>query len=312
MIGEGTVVDNRATLGEGVRFMNNMFIPQNINLSAIFSKPRLTIFGQYGILLTEDVLSQSAIGGILGAINSLPLMEKYGLVLLQETTYGFLQLKMGAYRYSLLPRRVRHILKRMVREQALGVFPQANGQITFVTQTGREVIADPVIQAPDALQEALRGYGLTQVEMLDNGNLKIPVADGLYFIARANLYSTLVPSDTPLGLNISNGAVYLIFEDDEGARRQQFIYPAAANPDSLYALAEDEATNLILTNEGKLTLELEQHTYQGQLDYVVTPEQTRESDKLQMEEIDDVNGDQCDDYRLHYGNGESQVVYCMP
>jgi hypothetical protein len=310
VIDEGTTIDSRAFLGQGVRFMNNQLIPQNIDLSGILPKPERSILGQDSVILSEDVLFQSAIGGILGAINSLPHLERARLTLVQDPIYGQLHLDIGTTRYAVLPMQVRHILKKMVREQSLGMFAAPDGKIIFITHTGREVTTQPVVQAPEALRTALSRYGLNQVNMLNNGNLQIPTPDDIYFTARASLYATQVVSDMPLGLSVSEMGVYLIFDDEQGTRWQQFIYPAAANPETLAALVENGA-QVLLTNEGQLTLDLPTGAlYQGRLDYAVTTGQQRQS-KLQVHDLGDVNGDNCPDHKIDYGNGESQILYCV-
>ena len=73
----------------------------------------------------------------------------------------------------------------------------------------------------------------------------------------------------------------------------------------------ENGAEVLLTNEGQLTLDLPTGgLYQGRLDYTVTTGQQRQS-KLQVHDLGDVNGDNCPDHKIDYGNGESQILYCV-
>ena len=310
VIGIGSVIDSSVIndgLGEGVRFEDNSLIPQQVDLGELLGKAATEVLGQKAVKLTDDVLSNSANGGILGAINSLPQLEDSGLVLTQDIEgLGLLTLDIEDMRYAILPMQVKYKVENSL---PLGMTVDNDGQLTFVTHTVREVTTHPVVQAPAEFNEALHSLSLNEAEMLDNGNLKIPVDEGTYFIARANLYATQVPTETPLGITVTATGVSLVFEDSDGIRRQQFIYPAAADPEAVHLLSANNPETR-LNNDGQVVIPIDDRQYQGQLDYLVTSSE-QSTVGVQVQDIADVNGDSCDDYRIDYPNGESQVIFCL-
>ncbi len=305
LIGRGTELDNTVTLGTGVRFEDNATIPYDLDLTGMLGRKATSILGQQAVLLETDVLNFSAIGGILGAINDLYALQSYHLALTQHPTYGYLSVPVGDHLYTVLPLRARQVFHSSRRDDSTtaGLTLDANGTVTFVTYMGREVIGTPVIQAPAALQEALHQWNL-QAEMQPDGNVKVPSAEGNYFMARPNLYSTLTSSAEPLGLTLTS-PVALVFEDDTGKRRNQVIYPAAANPAALRAAGG----NTVLENDGRVTLAVGSRVYRGKLDYLVTSGARGATDQVQVVVVPDVNGDGLEDYQIIYPEGRLQVMF---
>ena len=306
VIGEGCQFDQSTTFGEGVLFQTNELVPEQ-NLAPILGYMEQTVLGQRAVQLNSDVLYLSAIGGLLATINELPQVANRSWQVKLDSRYGFLTLDVGDLRFAALPLQVNQTLKAMLEGISLGMTTQADGQVTFRNQNGREIIAQPVVQNPTYLQEQLHQLGLN-VEMLTNGNLKATLADGTYLIGRAGLAAQRVSKATTLGLHYTEQPAYLVFEDEQGQRWQQTIYPAAAYPQILTNQTEEA----ILTNEGQLQVRQGERIYQGQLDYlVVTGEkQSRSgSNNLQFKEIADVDGDHCGDYQIIYSSQESQILF---
>jgi hypothetical protein len=309
VIGEGADFEySNIRLGEGVRFETNSLIPEDIELGTILGQHTNTIFGQYAVRLKDDVLYNSAIDGILGAINGLPQLKNFGWELTQDPETGYLFLEIENIRYAVLPTQVRQVLRKQIAKSIpSGMTVDNDGTVTFITHTGRQVKTQPVVQAPQALTNALRELGLNQVMMLENGNIKVPTTNGYYFMARASLFATQV--DMPLGLVANQLPVYLVFENN-GNHHRQFIYPAAADPEALYALSENNP-DIIPSNDGRITIRIGNRKYQGVLDYVVTTGQPQTTEQLQLHNTADQNGDGCNDYRIDYPNGDSQILFCL-
>ncbi|EDN69795.1 Na-Ca exchanger/integrin-beta4 [Beggiatoa sp. PS] len=320
VIGADTIIDNADSLGEGVRFENNSLVsllPPDFDLGKLLGRKKLAILGQYAVNLSDDVLYNASINGILGAINGLPDIKNLGAILEQDEQSGLLRLEIGDLRYAVLPMKVRQILKKQVNNEIpLGVYIDIDHTVRFITHTGREIITHPVVQAPDALNKALGKLGLSEAIMLDNGNIQVPTPDGgLYFMARASLYAIRVSTETPLGIGFSSASAgtplaYLVFEDENGDYRQQFFYPAAADSDVLYTLAGNNPDPTI-HYDGQVVVQTNTNRYEGLLDYAVTKGQQRDAG-TQLLDIEDVNGDGCDDSRIDYPNGDSQIIYCLP
>ncbi|MDM8566508.1 Calx-beta domain-containing protein [Candidatus Halobeggiatoa sp. HSG11] len=290
-------------LSTGILFEDNSLIPNDIRLEAILGyMPIEPVFGRQVAILTNDVLCHINQNGILGVINELyDVRNKIGRMK-QHDKYGYLYAYFGEERYAFSPTRVKHIL----RTQVIDSIPQDviidnDGKVTFITHLGREVIAHPVVQAPDIFNEALLALDLEPAIMLDNGNIQVNTHNSYFYQARADLTATITTE--PLGLYTDKFPVRLVLTDSD-QHRQQFIYPAANDTETLYALPDTK-----LTYEGMLTVQINNRSYTGLLDYMVTKGTHNE---LSIQDIDDINGDGCPDYLLNYPNGNSQIIFCTP
>jgi hypothetical protein len=154
--------------------------------------------------------------------------------------------------------------------------------------------------------------------MQANGNLKVPLAGGAYYSARPDLFSAPVGEEIPLGLDgmespwVSNVSVVFLVFNEGTVKRKQFMYPAAADPDALYALSETHQT--ILELDGRVSVQMgtgaDTRYYQGLLDYSVTPGTPVE--EVNIELLEDLNEDELADYQIVYPNGDRQVMYQLP
>jgi len=172
----------------------------------------------------------------------------------------------------------------------------------------------PLIQAHDFFKESLKNnFGLEQITMLPNGNLKAPTSETMYYMGRAQLFSTRLEGQNT-GLSIdADGNVAFIYQDDSSTLWQQIIFPAAADPDALYALLKDNASNTVTLKEGHATLNIFEGTtkraYHGRFDFAVSKAAPPASDKVQVVVIEDKNGDGYQDYRIIYPNGDRQILF---
>ena len=303
VISSDTVFDpDSVGLGIGVLFEDNSLIPNGIRLEPILGyMPIAPILERQVAILTNEVLYNGNRNGILGIMNALS-ESKLGKMK-QHSKYGYLYSYVGEERYAILPMRVEHILRTQVNDLiSQELIVGLDNKLTFITHLGRKVITQPVIQAPDALNEALLALGLEPAIMLENGNIQVNSPNSYFYQARANLTSTITSNS--LGLHTNNLPVSLVFTDSD-LRRQQLIYPAPADTEALYALLP----NTKITDEGVLTVQIEDRTYTGLLDYLVTKGKSKE---LSIQDIGDVNNDNCSDYQLNYPNGNSQIIFCTP
>ena len=291
-------------LGIGVLFEDNSLIPNGIRLEPILGyMPIAPIFERQVAILTTDVLYNGNRNGILGIMNALAESNADKIKLgkmKQHDEYGYLYSYFGETRYAILPMRVEHILRTQVNDLiSPELIIDSDNKFTFITHLGRKVMAQPVIQAPDFLNEELLALGLEPAIMLENGNIQVNTSNNYFYQARASL--TSIVTNNFLGLHTDKLPVSLVFADSD-LQRQQFIYPAAADTEALYALPDTK-----LTAEGMLTIQIDDQVYTGLLDYLVTK---GKSNKLSIQDVGDINGDNCSDYQLHYPNGNSQIIFC--
>jgi hypothetical protein len=97
----------------------------------------------------------------------------------------------------------------------------------------------------------------------------------------------------------------VVFVDENGTVRQQFFYPAQVVPEDLYSAAE----NLVLTDEGLVSLSLDGQHYYGVLDYLVRQDTPATQNRLQIESIRDINGDGKENWMLIYPSGEREILF---
>jgi hypothetical protein len=319
LIGRGSIVADDVILGENVRFTDNTVIPA-LYLDKITG--RITppdaiqhFFNIFAVNLLTDVIINPSINNILGSINGLQEFIEYGVTMQQDTVYGMLVLKIDSIAYPLLPIQLSQVLPEQLRNNKpyVGLHVKDSAEVTFVTHTGRKIVAIPVVYAPEQFLVALDSLGLGQAVMNAAGNMTIEVTDSEYLSARASLLTPEV-SDVELGIKYVNSAylpnvleMLLTYIDNEGVLRQQAIYPAPVDNVALEGLSDDVAIymdgRIIAKNvEGQIV-------YDGLLSYNIYQAVAEASDRIQIQEIEDINLDGFLDYRLIYPNGDAQMMF---
>jgi len=329
VVGHGTELADNVTLNKGVVFEYNNSIPYRANLATLLGKISVPDLAIDAIRLTSDVLLYNTQDGIISAINGLPEFLSINATLRQNPSNGYLELDIEPTYYAVLPIEVHQAWgKSTLNNQPLpatGVIAQPNGEIIFITHSGREILTLPVVQAPQALRQSLAQLGLPNLTMQNNGNLKIPVADGSYYLTRPDYYAQTVASTLPLGLSGTHSPwlknlseIFLIFEVGHSLsaltqpqRRQQKLYPTAADPQAFLSTDSDSQSIVYLDGRvyaytGKGT---EKKSYKGILDYQIFPGPPSGQNIVQIIEIEDINQDGFADYRVIYPNGDNQIMY---
>jgi hypothetical protein len=330
IIGNGSIVADDVILGENVKFTENTVIPA-INLDKLTG--RITpidtgvvgsvggsatgFFAIFAVNLRTDVITNPAIDGILGSINGLQEFIDHGVAMEQEPNYGMLVLKYNGIVYPLLPVSLRQVLPEQLRNSKpyVGLYVEHNGNVEFITHTGRRINSVPVVYAPEQFLPALDNLGLGQAVMDATGNIYIPATDSEYLSARASLLSPQVTDAEP-GIKYIN-RVYLpnttkmqfTYTDNEGILRQQLIYPAPVDNAALQALTAQ--VDIYMDGRVEAKNAAGQIEYNGLLGYNIYQAVAEPSDTISIQEIEDVNVDGLLDYRLIYPNGDAQVLYRM-
>ncbi|RKZ88808.1 MAG: hypothetical protein DRR19_12140 [Candidatus Parabeggiatoa sp. nov. 1] len=311
VIMSGTVqLGEPVNLGKGVRFTHQKHMPTDLELMALL--PDLPAVSVDCVLqtsvqrvdLSKDVLAPGE--GILTAINALADFKNNGWVITQAADYGYLQLTVDVLRFAVQPISV----TSTHHPAAMELLEQQN--VRFVTDTGIGILAQPAVQAPCTLQNGLADLGLPEVILQINGNLRIPATDEYWYSARPDWVSIEVGFENAPGLFLMDSphiigvaVVYTIFIDNNGTQRQQFFYPAFAQPEVLYSTAK----NVVMDPEGLVTFKLGKQNYHGVLDYLVTKGSPLTENQLQVAPMPDVNGDGKEDWLLIYSNGERQILF---
>jgi hypothetical protein len=284
IIADGVELPKQVNLGLGVRFTSKENIPEGLDLTSIL--PKLNT----GVDLSIDVVVGGE--GILPAINRLPEFTASNLTVKQSKT-GYLYLDIEDKRYAVNPKIVKHL------SDSPNLLVEIGQNIRFKTDTEIDVFAPPAIQAPEALQIALKEF---KIDIDNIGTIHVKAKDKKpeWFNARANLFSIEVENDTKTGLSVKENNLFaLVFIDKDGKKREQNFYPAPYDLTTLVKVAEE----VDLTTEGILSFKLETISYEGKLDYLVKQGTVPKNKALKVEEITDNNN-----YLITYPNGAKQLI----
>lgn len=290
-IGTNVEIGTNVTFGKGVRFVNADVIPAGVSLADLL--PTLSISTNAGVSraasldLSADIFLEGK--GLLDAINA--TVAEQGWVLSQNAQHGYLQLNDGDFRYTV------HTSGLRKTANSSGFRMSATQKVHFYTGTQLDVENQPVVQDMNALQTALAGMGLPTIEVKETGTIKVMNTDGSWYSARPNLFSERVGNEQAEGVLVAE-TVRFTFVDEQGDKRQQFLYAAPADMAALLAVD----SGLSLDNNSMLRVNINGKTYQGRLDYRVTQGTAPADGKVQV--ISTADG-----FTLVYPNGERQVLY---
>jgi uncharacterized protein YkwD/methionine-rich copper-binding protein CopC len=279
IIFDGVDFAPEANLGTGVKFSKAENIPFNIDLTKTL--PSFT--NSIAVDLSADPVVDGK--GLLVNINALPAFAD--LKMDQSDKNGNLQLKVEDLNFAVTPVKVKRVDSKEPSVR-LGF----GNSVYFKTDDGIEVEAHPAVQDLTTLKTLLAAIELPKINISKEGNIQVPVTDKLWFSGRAAL-SSKASEEQIIGFKVKGDLVVLVFEDKDGQKREQVLYPAPAS-----ALNEESS----LTEEGILSF----RTYKGRLDYSVENGTAIES--LTITEIADSNGD----FLITYPEGYTQKLFALP
>jgi hypothetical protein len=169
--------------------------------------------------------------------------------------------------------------------------------VRFKTDTQIDVLAPPAVQDMSSLKEALIKINLPEVNLSNDGNIKVQATETIWYSARPDLASTKVDKDTANGfITKEDGNIALIFADEKGEKREQILYPSPAD---MSALGKFD-----LTPKGILEFEINGQKFKGRLDYKVEQGKAT-TEGIKVTEIPDSNGD----FMITYPDGTEQRLF---
>jgi hypothetical protein len=284
-------------------------IPEGLDLTHLL--PTITWLFADSVDLSKNVLIDGLT--LLEEINAIPELKNNNLVFSQSPDTGNLILPIGKELMVLRPVTVRQGSEEDALNPRMDTHPE--GEVTFTTETGQQIIAVPTVQNQTAMQVALKEVGITEFEITVEGNLKVEVG-GQTIIVRPDLYSysTDLPLEFELVPSSMVGLSELVFrfKDAYSVNRQQKFYPVPANKAELRSKLQGYpgASAVTFFNNGKVSLKIGSRTYSAVFDYLPTSGTINTATQLLI--IPDRNGDGSEDIRIFYANGDEQVLYMMP
>ncbi len=313
IIGDNVQLPDDVEWGKGVRFTHHEQIPdmELIDFLPTLLAAACELTGvDYPKCadFTADVHDPS--DGILSAINDLPLFKDNGWILLQNSETGVFELTVEIddlnIRAGLLPTSLKKTMATVDFEVGIAE------SIHFFTETDLDVLTQPALQAPIALQSILSALEIPEFTVQTNGNVRVPSGvEGLWFPIRPNWWTLQIDADAETGVSIIDSPyisvlLSMVFADNEGNKREQLLYPAVGYPELLYASAEEVS----IGPYGVVDFEFEDQRYCGVMHYVVQPS-TESGDTLKIESLSDLTGNGMDDFVLIYPNDEEQWMFSI-
>ncbi len=251
VICDGVQLPQSVSYGDGVSFCKWKDLPAD--WKTIPSLAKITPYGDVEQQDYFDLNSSVVVDDktILEAINDLPEIAEYGLVVYQNPDFGYIYVDVGDIRFGLNPFEVQH-----PRRTEILVHYELGQTVYSNTDIDVEVFTQPAIQEPVELQRILAEWGLPFVHVDELGNLRVSASetDEVWYSARPNWVSELVDDATEIGLFLPiPTAAFSVFVDELGQKRAQLFYPVPADMSALI----ESAREVDFTPEGFFALRSE-------------------------------------------------------
>ncbi|HWK53610.1 MAG TPA: sulfatase-like hydrolase/transferase [Hyphomicrobiales bacterium] len=314
LIGSGTTFGEGVELGANVRFAANATIPAGLVLTGALNKlPWIGAGFLEAIDLSGDVvvpLQQS----LLRAIQQLDEYEPAGNEVWQDPATGELSLILPDSLSVVLPVAV----FQAKADQAPGTYVNDDGDIHFVTHSGRVVVARPMVADRAALMDAGNAKKLS-VEFDEEANiLLLPPTSDHYYVGRPFSAVSIEPGAEE-GLSeralpdLANVTEHvLVFREGEEKLMQQALVPRPADWPALKALllATPAIEDARIDTQGIISVKAGGSVIRGRASAKVAINGTpNPSGRIDIKPTSDRNGDGVSDYLITYPNGDTQVLY---
>lgn len=319
VIGLGTTFGANVHLGPQVRFTQDATIPAGLVLTHALGRiPWLGSSVLDAVDLSRDVVigsDDSELPGILQAIRNLPDYEPAGNELWQDAATGAITIVTPDSVSVVLPVEV----FQAERSQAPGTYVTEDGDILFVTQDGRAVLAHPLLADLPAMTQAAQGMA-HHVEFDEQANVVLYSQHGdQYFIGRP-FSATAAPAGAGEGLasdtvpNLPD--VYehsIIFAESDSKLMQQPLVPRPADWPGLKAalLAMPDINAARIDAHGVIHVKFtDGSALEARADYQVDMgSRANATGQIAVEQAGDLNGNGMPDFRVIYPNGDTQLIH---
>jgi hypothetical protein len=304
IIGDGVKIPLDIKLGTGVKFTAANDIPVGLDITATlpsFKAQIEEVKQPTAIDLTADPVVNGK--GLLQKVNEQPEFADNDLAMDQSNKTGNLQLEIEGLIFEVTPVKVKGASKAGGTESVRLGF---GNTVIFTTKDGLEIEAYPVVQSITTLKALLAALNITKFSITEEGNLKVPTLDDrLWISGRAALSSDPAEAEEATGFKFKGDLVVLVFENSNGKKRQQVLYPAPASNGIIQQIG-----GASLSEEGILSFKLGEKAYTGRLDYGIETGEATENYKVT--DIEDINGDGAKDFLITYPQGDKQKLFALP
>ncbi len=316
-------------LGPGVQFASHEAIPEGIDLTETLGDIYVSNTTPGMDIDYEPVnLGKSVVKDEPSVLEDIEVIieNKAGdaAEVTQDAATGNLEVDIGERCYSVSPTEV----KQAEDGTEPGLSVNDDGSVTFVTEGGQAVLGQPTVQDNTEFVEGLNDIDLSGLTVGSTGHLTtVDTEEASQVVGKADYLSVVADPDMPLGIRLvktnwfdefsGNGAAKVaifVFIDNEGVKRQQFVYPAPVNEALLSSLgaSDSNADNVELhAGVGTLSFILQGQFYYGFLDYRVKAGEKPSSGVVEFNPTDDINDDGIEDIQIVYPDGQQQDLYII-
>jgi trimeric autotransporter adhesin len=262
----------------------------------------------------QQILYQVPAPSVSEEIQGISAVQAAGYNVSEESTGG-IRLEQGDKRIVMNSTEV--IELESSEPTGMTINPDGSGE--FITENGLKILTQPKMQDLAGLESVFKTYGVSTIQVENNGNLSLAVTDNLSFSLRPGLESTPAWSGMALGLHTQPTTLpgvltfNLVFKDENGNLRQQNLYPAPRHPQKLYNYFANlpGIESVIFNNNGGFTISGGDITFRGIFDAAVTSGHPV-TGNIQMTLEADTNEDGFEEVGIVYETGEKQLIYQSP
>jgi hypothetical protein len=294
-IGDDTAVSN-VVITKKVKFTTKIKFVSNVTFSDLSLIPTNTnIMGALPTVscnICKDVFKEipqvdlnnpfvSAGKTVLESLKSMTAFSSTTIKLAQNTVYKYTQVTVQNVRFAIQPKRVT-IDPTAVKGEVKVKNPTT---VSMTTNDGITVEGEPVPQKPDELQKHMAGFGLPNVVVKVEGNIRIAISESTteHFSAHPDLATTEVGGSgtkdeygNPRTAGVfftqstfikTETIAYQNFVDEDGKLRRQIFAPAPANPSLMQEAASKFGVEV--DNLWQMNMKIDGKKHRGVLGYHV-------------------------------------------
>lgn len=308
-VGAGVGIPGDVFYGAGINFTDRATMPANgflmhqlPALAAVTCNAKVS--QQQSLDLAQEY--RDAAGILIDRLHTLPqIAANPAWVLQQNRELGFIYLDAGATRYAVQP------FAMSLNTQSADMVLYDDESVTFILGSGVALETQPALQDPCAFQQL---FG-PRVKVHQDGNLSVISEHNVWYTARPALEAVQVGNTTPNQVVLKDSplvsnyfvAAY-VFTDNQGNKREQYLYPVSAQP---HVLAQ-QARGVLYDRFGLVQFIIGTQQYQGVFDYKVVKDDYSSGENIRVFSVQDKNGDGIDDFEVVYPGRDRQILFAVP
>ena len=318
VIAASALIDSDAIMGANVSFETLANIPPGMDLStAQGGSPWQRDSGVSALDLDHSLVVTSAHRqSLLEAVRMLNQFSSGAVVV----TGDELSVRVDQSRSRLLP----VALHRAASGAEPGATIDEDGHMRIVTDSGLQLTSLPLIEDVETLRRVTEQAASRLTLGFDpSGGIEVRSGQNDVWFGKGDVVAVAVAANTPTGivadLQKSPAGVWgysLVYMAADGVLYRQHISPVPAHWSSLKSTLQSTSgvSEVKLDADGFITLKLDGIMHRARAGYELIRSEKGQSsgDTVILDPVGDLNGDGRTDFRMHYPDGDTQVLYILP